>query len=222
MVFRPMWRKSAPHILALMNARIVGLLLLSAIPLFGGLARVAGLVTGHDTLEGHERFAADPLPALLHIIGATGFFTVGALQFIPALRRTRWHRLSGRVLAGLGVLAALSGIWMALTWPPKEFDGPPVNAVRITVALAMVFFLVQSVLAARERDFVAHERWIVRAYALFAGAGTQVFTLGIFFFPALAPLRGPEVYAVAMGAGWALNAVIAELSLRPIRTEVLS
>lgn len=207
-----------------MNARIIGLLLLSAIPFLGGLARLVDLLTGHGTLEGHERFAADPIPAVLHIVGATGFTTFGALQFIPSLRRFRWHRVMGRVLAVLGVLSALSGIWMVWRWPPKEFDGPLLNTLRVGVALAIIVFLVRSVLAARARDLLAHERWIIRAYALFAGAGTQVFTLMPFFLPAVAAVRTPALSALAMAAGWGINVVIAEVSVRPNprHTEVFS
>lgn len=198
-----------------MNARIVGLLLLSVIPMLGGLMRLIGLSTGLITLEGHERFAADPIPAVLHIIGATSFAMFGALQFVPALRKYRWHRLMDRALAVLGVLAAFSGIWMVWRWPGKEFDGPLLNTVRVSVALASVLFVVLSAATARARDFVAHERWSIRAYALFAGAGTQVFTLLPFTLPALESMRSPTLYALLSAAGWGLNALLAEVFLRP-------
>ena len=205
-----------------MNRRIVGLLALSAVPMLAGIARLIGLSTGAFTLGGEARFLADPVPAVLHIVGATSFATLGALQFLPSLRRGSWHRIVGRGLSVLGSLAALAGTWMVWRWPAKEFEGPALQSVRLVVATAMVVFIVRSVRAARRRDFVAHEAWATRAYALWAGAGTQVFTLLPFTLPFLAAMRSPGFYAVCMSAGWVLNVAVAEWSLRSSRSGVRS
>lgn len=189
-----------------------GLVLLSLVPLFAGLARLFGLATGAATMEGHARFAADPLPAVLHIVGATSFATLGALQFAPALRKTRWHRLMGRALAPAGIVAALAGIWMVWRWPPKPFDGLALNAMRVIVAATMIVWILLSLVAARRRDFAAHGRWMTRAYALGAAAGTQVFTLLPFLV--LESLQSVETQAILMGAAWVINAGVAEWSLR--------
>lgn len=196
-----------------MKKRIAGLLLLSAVPLLAGLARLVGMSTDAFELEGASRFAADPLAGVLHIVSSTAFLTVGAFQFVPSLRRSAWHRLAGRVLAGLGLVAAGTGLWMVWRWPPKEWDGPMLNAIRVVVACAIIAFIIASVLAARRRDFPAHEAWMTRAYALCAGAGTQVVTMSIFSLPALAPLRSSGLYALFMAAGWGINAVVAEWML---------
>ncbi len=197
-----------------MKKKVAGLLMLSAVPMLAGLARLFSLSNGAIRLEGHERFAADPFTAALHIIGVTSFATLGAFQFVPVLRRGAWHRCVGRVLSVLGISAVLAGVFMALRWAPKEFDSAAFNAIRVLVSLAMVTFIALGVMAARRRNIEAHERWMLRAYALFLGNGTQVITAGFTSLPFIQPHLNKTLYAAAMTAGWLINALVAEWLLR--------
>lgn len=185
---------------------------ISLVPLLAGVVRVFGIATGVGTVEGHARFAADPVPAVLHIIGLTFFTTFGALQFSPALRKQRWHRVAGRVLAPMGIIGAVCGVWMVLTWPPKQYDTVALNFLRVTVALSIAAFVAVSVVAVRCGDVDAHRRWMTRAYALALGAGTQFFT----HIPVLiAPSRQSDnTELVLMSAGWLINIAVAEWAIR--------
>lgn len=200
-----------------MKKKIAGLLVLSAVPMIAGISRLLSLSTGRFTLDGHERFAADPWTAALHVIGATAFATLGAFQFVPSLRRGAWHRIVGRVLSVLGLGGAIAGTVMALRWAPKAFDSAALNAIRAVVAIAMVLFIVLGVVAARRRDFEAHGAWMLRAYALFLGAGTQVFTAGFTALPFMQPYMSEGLAAASMAAGWIINALVAEWMLRKPR-----
>ncbi len=200
-----------------MKKKIAGLLVLSAVPMFAGISRLLSLSTGRFTLDGHERFAADPWVAVLHMVGATAFATLGAFQFVPSLRRGAWHRIVGRVLSVLGLGGAIAGTVMALRWAPKAFDSAALNAVRAVVAIAMVLFIVLGVITARRRDFEAHGAWMLRAYALFLGAGTQVFTAGFTALPFMQPHMSEGLAAASMAAGWIINALVAEWMLRKPR-----
>lgn len=197
-----------------MKKTIAGLLLLSAVPMLAGVSRLLSLSTGAFALDGNARFAADPWTAALHIIGATAFATVGAFQFVPSLRRGAWHRYAGRALSVLGVCAAIAGTVMAWRWVPKEFDSTALNVIRTVVAVAMVTFVALGVAAARQRRFDAHGAWMLRAYALFLGAGTQFFTAGFTALPFMRPYLSEALMAVTMAAGWAINAVVAEWIIR--------
>ena len=65
----------------------------------------------------------------------------------------------------------------------------------------------------RRRDFTSHGAWMTRAYAIGLGAGTQVLTHIPWFV--LAGTRPGELpRAVMMGAGWAINVVVAEWIIR--------
>lgn len=72
--------------------------------------------------------------------------------------------------------------------------------------------LVSSLLALsaiRQRDFTAHGQWMIRAYAIGLGAGTQVFT-HLPWLPLVQRTPGEMPRAVMMGAGWIINVVVAE------------
>jgi uncharacterized membrane protein YozB (DUF420 family) len=59
-------------------------------------------------------------------------------------------------------------------WPPG--DGQIVYVERLIVGSAMVGSIVLALDAIRRRDFASHGAWMMRAYALALGAGTQVLT----------------------------------------------
>jgi predicted membrane protein DUF2306 len=65
------------------------------------------------------RVLASPVPVLVHVVGATVYCLLGALQFAPGFRRRRpgWHRAAGRLLVVCGLAAALSGVWMPCPSP---------------------------------------------------------------------------------------------------------
>lgn len=192
----------------------LALLALVAIPVLAGAVRLAALATGSTAVPDHARFAADPWPVVAHIVSATIFTCLGAFQFVPRLRaRPRsWHRRAGWLVMPPGFVASLSGLHMALVYPPAEHDGPLLRGLRVVVGAATIGCLVAGIATAVRRDFAAHARWSTRAYALFVGAGTQALIL---VPQVLLGVRESETsYAISMGAGWLLNAVVAEWALR--------
>src|SRR3954468_13673683 len=82
------------------------LIALSLVPLGQGAARLGQLARRVAVNADNARFIASPLPVALHIVGATLFCVLGALQFAPASRRLRWHRAAGRVVLPSGLVAA--------------------------------------------------------------------------------------------------------------------
>ena len=191
-----------------------GLLVLAFVPTAAGVVRLVALARGDATLQGHHRFAADPVPGVLHIASATSFLVAGALQFSKGVRHRhpRWHRAMGWALAPLGLVAALSGMWMALRWTGAPYAGPALTAMRLVVGSAMSGFIVVSLLALRRRDYLAHGGWMTRAYALGAGAGTQFFV----FIPwlLLPSIRTVTLHAALHALGWIINVLVAEAALR--------
>jgi uncharacterized membrane protein len=188
------------------------LIALSATPVFMGIMRLVGLALGRATLPDDERLTARPVPLVLHIVGATAFAVLGALQFAPRLRGRPWHRLAGRALAPLGIVAATSGMWMAAALPPGEAYTPLLRGLRLAAGAAMIASIVAGLRALRRRDLAAHGAWMTRGYAIGVAAATQVFTLLPYVL--LVEERSEPVFALLMGAGWALNLGVAEWSLR--------
>ena len=67
---------------------------------------------------------------------------------------------------------------MTLFYPDAP-GGDLLWAVRLLVGSAMAASIVLAFTAIRRRDIPTHRAWMIRAYALAAGAGTQLFTQGI-------------------------------------------
>lgn len=194
------------------------LIALSIVPIAGGTFRLVHLGRGVEITPENARFFAAPLSVVMHIFGSAIYCILGAFQFAPGFRRRnpKWHRLAGRVLVVCGLIAALTGLWMTLVHPPAtfvgelpaSFDGPFLYVIRLLAGSAMALSLYLGVAAVLRRNFAQHEAWMIRAYALGLGAGTQVFThLPWFLFPGI---RGELARTLCMGAGWAINVAAAE------------
>lgn len=189
------------------------LILLSIVPAIAGVARLLDLAPGHAISPANARFHALPLPIVLHVLTALPFSILGALQFAPALRRGSWHRISGRLLAPVGLLVAISGLWMTLAYPWPPTDGRFVYVERLLFGTAMLVSILLGLRAVRRRDFTAHADWMTRGYAIGLGAGTQVLT-HIPWFLVMDIQPGGYSRAVMMGAGWVINLLVAERAIR--------
>lgn len=189
------------------------LILLSLVPAVAGTVRLAQLAGGAETAA-NARFFAQPIPVVLHIFAVIPYSILGAFQFSPGFRRRRrdWHRTAGRVLGVFGLVAALTGLWMAHFYPWPEGDGEGLYLLRLVFGTAMAVSIVLGVNAVRRRNFVSHGAWMMRAYAIGLGAGTQVLTHLPWFIFAGKP--GETARTVLMGAGWVINVVVAEWIIR--------
>jgi uncharacterized membrane protein len=186
---------------------------LGAVPVVAGSLRLVELAGGAETMPADSRYAASPLPVVIHIVSATVFAILGALQFSAQIRRRRpgWHRRAGRVLVVAGLCLALSALWLNQFYPREEATREVLYPLRLAFGTAMVVTIVLGLLAARRHDFPRHRAWMIRSYAIGLVAGTQVFTLGV----------GQVIFgtadlttAVLMGAAWMVNLAVAERAIR--------
>lgn len=190
-----------------------GLLLLGAIPLTAGTLRLIQLAGGPDLVLADPRFDAFPVALVLHIVGSATFALLGVLQLLPRFRRTHrgWHRRSGRMLIVAGLVVTGSALWLTVVYQPQPGTGQLLYVFRLAFAAAMAYGIVRGFIAIRCRDVAGHRAWMIRAYAIGLGAGTQVFTEGIG-----AVIVGTGVVAgdLAKGAGWLINLLVAEWIIR--------
>ena len=190
-----------------------GLIVLSLVPMVAGSARLNQLAAGGAVTSENARFFDSPIPVIVHIVGSSLFLLLGALQFAPSLRRRRWHRLSGRIVAPAGLASALSALWMTLFYDmPSSVTGPGLAALRLLLGTAMAAAIVVAFLAIRRGDVATHSAWMTRAYAIGLGAGTQVLTFLPFTLLVGTPSR--PMHTVLMAAGWAINLAVAEVVIR--------
>jgi uncharacterized membrane protein len=190
------------------------LILLSLVPAVFGAVRLVELAGGAGITPANARFFANPFPVALHILVVIPYGVVGAFQFAASFRRRRrdWHRAAGRVLALLGLAAALTGLWMTLAYPWPEGDGEVLYVTRLVFGSAMAMSIVLAIRAIRRGDFRSHGAWMMRGYAIGLGAGTQVLTHLPWFI--LVGKPGEAARAVLMGAGWVINLLVAEWIIR--------
>jgi uncharacterized membrane protein YozB (DUF420 family) len=194
---------------------LMSLLLLSLVPAAAGVVRLSELGGGSAATPENARFIATRWPVALHVAGAIVFCMLGAFQFDSAIRQRfpRLHRIAGRVVAPAGVLAALTGLWMTHRYPiPAELQGELLSVVRTVVALAMTVAIVLAVRAVLQRQIDQHKAWMIRAYALGQGAGTQV----LLMLPLTLAFGAPTFFVrdVLMASAWILNIVLAEWIIR--------
>jgi len=192
-----------------------GLVVLALVPTLAGAVRVAELAGDPMVTPTNARFVAEPLPVMLHVVGAVIYALLGAFQFAPGFRRRhrRWHRMAGGLLIPAGFLVAGTGLWMTATFPWAVGDGLAVYLERLLFGTMMLVSLILGLDAIRRRAFADHGAWMVRAYAIGMGAGTQVLTHLPWAVLMDAPPDGAP-RAVMMGLGWVLNLVVAEWVIR--------
>ena len=193
----------------------LALLAISAIPLAAGIARLAGLASGLDGSADNARFVAAPSPVILHILSASLFSILGALQFSSGLRQLSptWHRVSGRIVLASGILVALSGLWLTVMYPiPPELQGGLLYGVRVFVGVAMLLSIYCAVAAVARRDIATHRAWMIRAFALGQGAGMQVVVL----LPWMLLIGNPSMLHrdMLMSLAWLINLLVAEMAIQ--------
>lgn len=195
------------------------ILFYSFVPTFGGLLRVIELGGGPAIVPENPRALADPLPIVLHVLSSFLFCTVGALQFLPSVRRhyPATHRGAGRMIATAGCVSALTGLWMTLSFEfPHELQGVLLYWVRIALSLSMAGLIAWAVVAIRAGNGSEHAAAMLRAYAIGQGASTQA-VLGVGWMVAFGAEPQGQLRDFIMVFAWASNLLIAEFLIRMMR-----
>lgn len=191
----------------------LALVALSLVPVVAGTLRLSDLSTGSALMPEDAHHPEMPLALIVHITSSIAYSVLGAFQFSAGVRRRwpGWHRASGRVLVPAGLAVAASALWMTIVYPTEVNTGTLLYWSRMAFGLVMGACLVLGLLAIRSSDIRAHRAWMIRAYAVGLGAGTQVVTIGL----------GQAAFGTSTGVtdgvtavGWAINLAVAEAIVR--------
>jgi hypothetical protein len=191
------------------------LITLSVVPILGGLIRLVSLSPSAPTSPDSARFVHAPAPIVLHVASATLFCLIGAFQLSPGFRRRSpsLHRRAGKLVALCGLSAGASGVWMTAFYAiPASMQGPLLYVVRLAVGVAMVASIAIAWSSILRRQVARHEAFMIRAYALGQGAGTQALVLGPWII--ISGESGGLMRDVLMTLAWAINIAVAELLIR--------
>ena len=135
---------------------------------------------------------------------------VGPMQFSAALRRHRnWHRTIGFVYLFAIALSSVCGLSIAPTT-----HGGLANAAAFTILnLLWVSSTAMAWISIRRRDIGAHQRWMMRSYAVTFAAVTLRVELGLLI--GLFGLSFDQAYAIVPWTCWGLNLVLLEWCILP-------
>lgn len=208
------------HFMKILSRRewtiLLFILLYSFIPVFGGLLRILELAGGPAVAPENLRALAAPLPIVLHVLGSSLFCLLGAVQFLPNIRRHRpaSHRAIGRATVIAGCVSAATGVWMTHFYAlPDALQGNMLYWVRIILGTLMIGLIGWAVIAIKSRNVFQHSASMLRAYAIGQGASTQTFLgLGWIIVSGTEPL-GP-LRDNMMVFAWGLNLLVAEFLIR--------
>ncbi len=196
---------------------VISLLLLSFIPCVGGTIRLIEVSLGasFQFLPHKPMISAAPIPVQVHLATAIPYCVFGIVQFLPSVRQRhpKLHRVLGRGLALAGIASVLSALWMTHFYVyPVEDQSNLLYAVRLTVGFSMLGCFYLGVTHAMKKSIGRHRAWMIRAYALGQGAGSQSL-IGILWVLMAGEINGSPRDFV-MTAGWVINALVAEGIIR--------
>jgi uncharacterized membrane protein len=148
----------------------------------------------------------DPWGLRVHIAASAFAMILGAFQFLKVLRQKApvVHRWMGRAYILACVVGGVAGGTIALS----SAAGPIAGWGFFLLAVFWVPFTLLAWTSAMRRDFVAHERWMIRSFALTLAAVTlriylpMVGILDMEFLPA---------YRAIAWLAWVPNLIIAEI-----------
>jgi len=163
--------------------------------------------------EDSARLAVAPMSWFAHVLAGAAFGITGPVQFVRALRHRfgALHRVSGRIFVLSGAILGLSGL--SLLAQVTSQRTPMVDIARGLFGVALLIALTLAMAAIRDRDFLRHRAWAIRAYAIGMGLGA----VALVFFPIYIITGQPPIGLasdILFVASWALTIAFAEVVIR--------
>ncbi|WP_309663535.1 DUF2306 domain-containing protein, partial [Tabrizicola sp.] len=182
------------------------------IPVLSALVQVVQVPTGTYP-EDSARLAVAPIAWFAHVLAGAAFGVVGPMQFIRALRNRfgALHRVSGRIFVVSGAILGLSGL--SLLAQVASVRTPLADIARGLFGLALLIALALAMAAIRNREFLRHRAWMIRAYAIGMGLGA----VGLVFFPIYLVTGQPPMGLasdILFVGSWVMAIVIGEVIVR--------
>src|SRR4029077_15457969 len=113
-----------------------------------------------------DLFAHYPVLTLVHIVPGLLFMLLGPLQFSSTIRarHLRWHRWSGRVFMGCGLIVGSSALVMSFTM--KSTGGVNQAAATVLFGAFFLYALCKAFWHIRRHEIALHRQWMIRAFSI--------------------------------------------------------
>jgi len=206
--FQPTARQTRPV------ARRVGWILVAVTSLLIGMYAVLVVATGFALVP--EEVAGNRFPSALglriHIVASGIALITGPFQFLRPLRH-RFpvvHRTLGRIYVVACLVGGLAGGLIALF----STSGLVAGFGFLALAITWLTCTIQAWLAVRRHDYVTHQRWMIRSFALaFAAVMLRIYIP----LSQIAGLDYADSYRVIAWLCWVPNLLLAQLLVRSAR-----
>lgn len=161
------------------------------------------------------RYIQHPVITAIHMASGMAFVLLAPLQFIGRIRRNRQlHRVLGRALVIAALISGVYGLITVVVFP--VFGGLAASSAGWFFGPIFLFSVMRGVWHARNKRFVPHREWMIRAFALGLGVGMQRILIGVFIASAQIPIS--ESFGPSLWLGFAINLLVAELWIAKTRT----
>jgi uncharacterized membrane protein len=168
-----------------------------------------------DTYSGiaHEslfelRYLEHPLITAVHMLSGILFIALAPLQFTKKIRlkNLSLHRRLGKVLMVCALVSGVYGLVAAVAFP--AFGGLASEASAWFFGPIFIFSILRAFWCARNKKILQHREWMIRAFALGLGVGTQRVILIMLMVGS--DYSFETSFGPALWLGFGLNLLIAE------------
>jgi uncharacterized membrane protein len=167
-----------------------------------------GLEEAFPGMSGHIKDRN--LAFLLHVSASPVALALGLFQFLPGLRARRpgLHRWTGRIYVLAVFVGGLAGFVVAM----GSFDRPVAAVGFGGLAVFWLGTTARAIYLAMTGQIEAHQRWMIRSYALTLAAVTLRLALPLFII--VGEMEYAEASIYIAWQCWVPNLIIAEWYLR--------
>lgn len=125
----------------------------------------------------------------------------------PRLRQKKyrpWHRWLGRTFIATAILSSITGMYMSIR---LNYTGWDEIIPSFLFGMALITFCVMGWIRARQRDFTAHQEWMILALA--SGLGITLARIYLMLLTGTTGLEATEFFGSIFWMGSGTNVVLA-------------
>lgn len=165
------------------------------------------------TDEFNAHYVDHPWLGFMHVVPGLLFLMLGALQFIPQVRRKRpgVHRWIGRFLVGVALILGVNALIISFVFP--TYGGATAQTATLFFGALFLCSALKGFGHIRRKAIALHREWMLRAYAIAAGVATaRVFGLTVL---SLSPdYTFDDLFGMFLWVGFGFNLIVAEVWIR--------
>lgn len=162
------------------------------------------------------RYLEHPVVTTIHMLSGIMFLILAPLQFNKRIRTENLglHRTLGRVLVVCALISGLYGVASTVVLP--VFGGLASETAGWFFGVIFIFATLRAFWCARNKKIKQHREWMIRAFAVGLGVGTQRVILLMLLTSTDYSFQ--DSFGPALWLGLGLNLLIAEIWINTTRT----